>query len=201
MKRRRLSWHRRGVVLGLEEPPSDRAVVGPARRRRPDSTHVRRESNLVARGESPGVAPRPARRPDGKARRLRISGIFEGGATQPAGMHRRPNAAGLSPRAVRAHHGSTANSRTLSAKELIMDGVRMRPSTERMRRWRRSFVPARAHRRSDGRHLRASRQPVRVGCGLIDPVSIAATKVAVGDIAATTARSALTVCEVRGPMQ
>src|SRR5206468_5485661 len=128
VKRRRLSWHRRGVVLGLEEPPSDRAVVGPARRRRPDSTHVRRESNLVARGESPGVAPRPARRPDGKARRLRISGIFEGGATQPAGMHRRPNAAGLSPRAVRAHLGSTANSRTLGAKELIMDGVRMRPS-------------------------------------------------------------------------
>src|SRR6266705_2104460 len=39
---------------------------------------------LAARGESPGVAPRPARRPDGKARRLRISGIFEGGATQPA---------------------------------------------------------------------------------------------------------------------
>src|SRR5439155_7498884 len=27
--------------------------------------------------------------------------IFEGGATQPAGMHRRPNAAGLSPRAVK----------------------------------------------------------------------------------------------------
>src|SRR5204862_5313557 len=68
---------------------------------------------LTARGESPGVAPRPARRPDGKARRPRISGIFEGGATQPAGMHRRPNgvpsaaaalgapnAAGLSPRTV-----------------------------------------------------------------------------------------------------
>src|SRR6266566_2374361 len=29
-----------------------------------------------------------------------ISGICEGGATQSAGMHRRPNAAGLSPRAV-----------------------------------------------------------------------------------------------------
>ena len=28
--------------------------------------------------------------------------IFEGGATQPAGMHRRPNAAGLSPRAARS---------------------------------------------------------------------------------------------------
>jgi hypothetical protein len=40
-------------------------------------------------------------RPDGKARRVRISGIFERGATQPGGMQRRPNAAGLSPRAVR----------------------------------------------------------------------------------------------------
>jgi len=48
------------------------------------------------------VAPRTARRPDGKARRLRISGIFEGGATQPAGMHRRSNADGVAPRAARA---------------------------------------------------------------------------------------------------
>ena len=63
-----------------------------------------------------GVAPRAARRPDGKERprgprrafpsalgwwRPRISGIFEGGATRPAGMHRRPNAAGLAPRAAR----------------------------------------------------------------------------------------------------
>src|SRR5438128_3622420 len=36
--------------------------------------------------------------------------IFEGGATQPAGMHRRPNAAGLSPRAVKlafdSQHGT-----------------------------------------------------------------------------------------------
>src|SRR2546425_8430639 len=31
-----------------------------------------------------------------------ISGIFEEGATQSAGMHRRPNAVGLSPRAVRS---------------------------------------------------------------------------------------------------
>src|SRR6059036_3858730 len=40
-------------------------------------------------------------RPAGKARRPRISGIFEGGATQPDGMQRRPNAVGLSPRAAR----------------------------------------------------------------------------------------------------
>src|SRR5687767_11643195 len=39
-----------------------------------------------------GVAPRAARRPAGKARRPRISGIFEGRATPPAGMHRGPNA-------------------------------------------------------------------------------------------------------------
>src|SRR5438093_12722469 len=40
-------------------------------------------------------------RPDGKARRARIPGVFERGATPPAGMQRRPNAAGISPRAVK----------------------------------------------------------------------------------------------------
>src|SRR5439155_15346242 len=40
-------------------------------------------------------------RPDGKARRARIPGVFERGATQPAGMQRRPNAAGVSPRAAK----------------------------------------------------------------------------------------------------
>src|SRR6266516_8031937 len=39
-------------------------------------------------------------RPAGKARRARIPGVFERGATQPDGMQRRPNAAGVSPRAV-----------------------------------------------------------------------------------------------------
>src|SRR5438874_1384082 len=39
-----------------------------------------------------GDASRAARRPHGKARRPRIAGLFEGGATQPGGMHRRPNA-------------------------------------------------------------------------------------------------------------
>jgi hypothetical protein len=51
-----------------------------------------------------GVAPRRVRRPAGQARRPRISGIFEGGATQPGGRHRPPNAAGLSPRAARVRH-------------------------------------------------------------------------------------------------
>src|SRR5439155_14726319 len=53
-------------------------------------------------------------RPAGKARRARIPGVFERGATQPdpgpptrqprwggGGMQRRPNAAGVSPRAVK----------------------------------------------------------------------------------------------------
>ncbi|MBI2828764.1 MAG: nitrate/nitrite transporter NrtS [Acidobacteria bacterium] len=39
-----------------------------------------------------GEVSRAARRPAGKARRLKIPGVFEGGATQPAGMHRQPNA-------------------------------------------------------------------------------------------------------------
>src|SRR5206468_6781523 len=46
-------------------------------------------------------APRRARRPAGKARRPRIPGVFEGGATQPAGMRRPANAAGRLPRAAR----------------------------------------------------------------------------------------------------
>src|SRR5436309_8390197 len=41
-------------------------------------------------------------RPAGKARRLRIPPVFEGGATQPPGMHRPSNAARLLPRAAMA---------------------------------------------------------------------------------------------------
>ena len=48
------------------------------------------------------VAPRTTRRPAGKARGARISGIFERRATPSAGMHRRSNAAGLLPRAASA---------------------------------------------------------------------------------------------------
>jgi hypothetical protein len=44
-----------------------------------------------------GVAPRRARRPDRQARRRRIPGVCDGGATQRAGMHRPSNAARLSP--------------------------------------------------------------------------------------------------------
>jgi hypothetical protein len=43
---------------------------------------------------------RAERRPTDKARRPSISSICEGGATQSAGMHRRPNAAGVSLRAT-----------------------------------------------------------------------------------------------------
>ena len=46
------------------------------------------------------VAPRVAMRPAGKARRPRISGIFEGEATPPGGMQRRSNADGVAPRAA-----------------------------------------------------------------------------------------------------
>jgi hypothetical protein len=48
---------------------------------------------LSGPGRNYGDAPRAARRPAGKARRLRILSIFDGGATQAAGMPRRPNAA------------------------------------------------------------------------------------------------------------
>ena len=53
-----------------------------------------------------GDAPRAARRPAGKARRPRISGIFEGGATPAGGMHRRPNATAIANGATRqgVHH-------------------------------------------------------------------------------------------------
>src|SRR6185503_2384404 len=80
---------------------------------------------------SPGcksiVAPKTARRPAGTARRPRISGIFEGGATQPAGMHRRSNAAGLAPRAARLKHMSAsatpAMRQYLDAKQQHRDAI------------------------------------------------------------------------------
>ena len=62
---------------------------------------LRDAAHLRALGESaeqpvvkPRVAPRAARRPPDKARRGRILGIFDRGATQSGGMHRRSNAAG-----------------------------------------------------------------------------------------------------------
>ena len=58
------------------------------------------QAPLAARGESPashrGRRGAPLTRRDDREYRA----IFEGGATQPAGMHRRPNAAGVSPRAA-----------------------------------------------------------------------------------------------------
>src|SRR5204863_1515387 len=74
----------------------------------PDDTRSTAPANRIVRmtvylmGSSPGqnasVAPSRARRPDGKARRRRMSGTFDGGATQSAGMHRPANAAGILPR-------------------------------------------------------------------------------------------------------
>src|SRR5436309_1642911 len=74
--------------------------------------------SIAARGESlashrdgrgapgsPTRQPRWGPRPAGKARRPRIPGVFERGATQPAGMHRSTNAARLSPRAAQNELG------------------------------------------------------------------------------------------------
>src|SRR5712691_11195482 len=55
--------------------------------------------------------------------------IFEGGATQPAGMHRRPNAAGLSPRAVKPmvqlHLRSSGAASLLHANAAAAPGARL----------------------------------------------------------------------------
>src|SRR5438128_2070518 len=55
--------------------------------------------------------------------------IFEGGATQPAGMHRRPNAAGLSPRAVKPvvplHLRSSGAASLLHANAAAASGSRL----------------------------------------------------------------------------
>ena len=57
--------------------------------------------HLVVPFRKRGDAPRAARRPAGKARRSRVSGILEEGATPPDGMHRRPNASALANWATR----------------------------------------------------------------------------------------------------
>src|SRR5712691_991415 len=56
-------------------------------------------------------------RPSSKPRRPRIPGVFEGGATQPAGMHRPSNAARLSPRAAR---GGASSAPTQGVEEVVM---------------------------------------------------------------------------------
>ena len=66
--------------------PDDTLDDGPAA---DDPSEIRHERfSLTRRSTEGGEAPvQPKRRP-------RISGIFEEGATQPDGMHRRPNAGG-----------------------------------------------------------------------------------------------------------
>src|SRR5262245_40480662 len=54
-----------------------------------------------------GEAPRAARRPPGKAQGARISGICERRATQPGGMHRRPNATAIMKVSTEVSGGST----------------------------------------------------------------------------------------------
>ena len=66
-----------------------------------------------------GVAPRRARRPAGKARRLRIWPIFDGGATQPAGMHRPSNAVRLPPRAARPVRSASLEGSTTAWRQVM----------------------------------------------------------------------------------
>ena len=72
-------------------PPGE-APPSPPRPPQHSSRAAGRSDDVVA-VSSPQKVQRTARRLDGKARRPRISGIFERGATQPARMHRRSNAA------------------------------------------------------------------------------------------------------------
>ena len=70
------------LETGLEDPP----VRADRSERIQADDFQRMASQLSAASHKYGDAPRAARRPDGKARRLKISGIFEGGATPPAGI-------------------------------------------------------------------------------------------------------------------
>src|SRR5712691_4648422 len=77
-------------------------------------------------------------RPAGKARRPRISGIFERGATPPGGMQRRPNAGGLPPRAARglgtkglgARGLETAGGEVANSDEHAAAGRQLAPSPQ-----------------------------------------------------------------------
>jgi hypothetical protein len=62
-------------------------------------------------------------RPAGKARRPRILGIFEGGATQPGGMQRQPNAKLFRGQHTRVEIGSLIRA---SAVEVSVMTVSMR---------------------------------------------------------------------------
>ena len=68
-------------------------------------------------------------RPSGKARRGRIPSVCDRGATQPGGMQRRSNAAGLSPRAASGWHDGLQRQR--GCRRLVVWGHR----TERGAGW------------------------------------------------------------------
>src|SRR5437899_9706191 len=71
------------------------------------------------------ISRRRARRPAGKARRPRIPGVFERGATQPAGMHRPSNAARLSPRAVNVGFFTCSTEETGDCYEVLAKKLRL----------------------------------------------------------------------------
>src|SRR5216683_3479219 len=77
-------------------------------------------------------------RPPGKARRPRISGIFEGGVTQPGGMQCRPNAGGLAPRAARRETSVKRNKTMLIKRPADIPSSEITSKTEYLNR--RSFI-------------------------------------------------------------
>src|SRR5213075_2982045 len=86
-KQTRLNFWDAMIVHAAAEPGCD-VLDGRSERRSADQRSQNPQSirwcpGRVIRGVNAG-----ARRPDGKARRVRILGIFERGVTQPAGMPR-----------------------------------------------------------------------------------------------------------------
>src|SRR5712692_1518457 len=67
-------------------------------------------------------------RPAGKARRPRIPGVFEGGATPPGGMQRRSNADGVAARLVTKLRLKPPSNGERSLRESSLLGGRCAPA-------------------------------------------------------------------------
>src|SRR5262249_33262785 len=83
-------WNRQStriwpITTTTANPSSGQQRPIPSARRFSEFANERLRHDTSSPWWKSGVAPRAARRPDGKARRPRISTIFEGEATQPAG--------------------------------------------------------------------------------------------------------------------
>ena len=97
-------------VRGAPAPaPCGRATSAPTTSTSTRTT-VPKESVVEAR-----VAPRPGRRPARAARRGSMRAACDRGATKRGGMHRRSNAAGVSPRAPRSLRRRSSRSQTPNA--------------------------------------------------------------------------------------